>query len=124
GLFAQVPSLGSLRVLMAQMKPSIPVFRTIFAGQLRLGASGIWFAVLFAAVKGYAFSALYVYGDSLSDTGRVPAPAPEYYNGRWSNGSNCIEYLSTKLGFAYDSLNNFAYAGTTTSDLAAEVNST
>ena len=73
------------------------------------------------ATTGFSFSGLYVYGDSLSDTGKIPASAPDYFNGRWSNGSVWVEYLSGKLGLPYNAANNYAYAGTTTSYLAAEV---
>lgn len=60
------------------------------------------------------FSGIYVFGDSLSDTGNVfnvtkqlnstnpqiPVipPSPPYFNGRFSNGSNWIDYLSQDLG--------------------------
>ena len=47
---------------------------------------------------------LYVFGDSLSDTGNVFAatngafpPAPPYFQGRFSNGLNWIDNLSTDL---------------------------
>jgi phospholipase/lecithinase/hemolysin len=71
--------------------------------------------------SGHAFTALYVFGDSLSDTGRNPAPAPEYYNGRYSNGPLWVEYLSAELGIPYNANNNFAVSGSTTSDLAGEI---
>lgn len=80
-------------------------------------------ALLISSTTGtaFSFSGLYVYGDSLSDTGKIAASAPDYFNGRWSNGSVWVEYLSVKLGLPYNAANNYAYAGTTTSYLAAEV---
>jgi phospholipase/lecithinase/hemolysin len=95
--------------LINNMKPQF-CFATIF-----------W---LLSALNGACFSSLFVYGDSLSDTGRIPSSAPSYYNGRWSNGSVWVEYLSVRLGFSYSSANNLAFAGTTTSYLAAEVGAT
>src|ERR1019366_7944801 len=51
------------------------------------------------ASTGYSFTALYAFGDSLSDTGRNPAgPATSYFNGRYSNGPLWVEYLSANLG--------------------------
>ena len=64
------------------------------------------------------FSAVYVFGDSLSDTGRFFAatgypPAP-YYQGRFSNGPVWVEYLAPQLGLTYNPATNFAWAGSTT----------
>lgn len=75
-----------------------------------------------AASHGSTFSAYYAFGDSLSDTGRNPAtPAGSYYNGRWSNGPLWVEYLSADLGLAYNASNNFAYSGSTTSNLVSQI---
>lgn len=68
-----------------------------------------------------AFDAIYAFGDSLTDTGNDPAPAPDYFQGRYSNGPLWIEYLSTQLGLTYNSSNNFAVSGTETSDALAQV---
>ena len=51
------------------------------------------------------YSKMYVFGDSLSDTGNIynssPQNFPGYYvNGRFSNGKNWIDYLSEDLGLA------------------------
>ena len=82
---------------------------------------GVCLALCLMANSGWAFSALYSFGDSLSDTGRNPAPAVSYYNGRYSNGALWVEYLATQLGLTYNPSNNLAVAGSTTADLAAEV---
>jgi phospholipase/lecithinase/hemolysin len=75
-----------------------------------------------AATAGYSFTAMYVFGDSISDTGNnPPGSATSYYHGRYSNGPLWVEYLSTDLGLVYNASNNFAISGSTTSDLAGQV---
>jgi phospholipase/lecithinase/hemolysin len=89
--------------------------RRRFFALVRLG-------LLLAATPGYAYSALYVFGDSLSDTGRNPPPAgTNYFEGRYSNGPLWVEYLSAQLGIPYSASNNFAVSGSTTADLAAQL---
>jgi thermolabile hemolysin len=83
--------------------------------------SAVFLAMFLTATTGYPFTALYAFGDSLSDTGRNPAPAPSYFNGRYSNGALWVEYLSAQLGLPYNASNNFAVSGSTTSDLATQV---
>ncbi|WP_407894633.1 SGNH/GDSL hydrolase family protein [Scytonema sp. NUACC26] len=64
---------------------------------------------------------LYVFGDSLSDvgnvyhaSGKIYPPNPPYFEGRYSNGSVWIEYLSSKLAITPEQNSNFAYGGATT----------
>jgi phospholipase/lecithinase/hemolysin len=61
------------------------------------------------------YSQIYVFGDSLSDTGRLFAlvgqPKAPYYQGRLSNGKLWIEYLSDSLAIPYNANNNYAWAG-------------
>lgn len=70
---------------------------------------------------------IFVFGDSLSDTGSSFAltfgaipPEPPYFSGRFSNGSVAVEYLADDLGFALDAYydndvgNNFAVGGART----------
>ncbi|MDZ8056449.1 MAG: SGNH/GDSL hydrolase family protein [Aulosira sp. ZfuVER01] len=64
---------------------------------------------------------LYVFGDSLSDTGNifkatngVYPPSPPYFQGRYSNGPVWVEHLSTKLGLNNTKNINFACGGATT----------
>jgi thermolabile hemolysin len=79
-------------------------------------------ALCLTAMRGYSYSALYVFGDSLSDTGRnPPAPGTNYYDGRYSNGPLWVEYLSASLGISYNSSNNFAVSGSTTTNLPAQI---
>ncbi|EIJ41354.1 phospholipase/lecithinase/hemolysin [Beggiatoa alba B18LD] len=67
------------------------------------------------------YQAIYVFGDSLSDTGRIyqlsggslPA-SPPYYQGRFSNGSIWVEYLAEQLQLTYDANTNFAWGGAET----------
>jgi phospholipase/lecithinase/hemolysin len=61
------------------------------------------------------YSAVFVYGDSLSDNGNLHAvsgipPAP-YYNGRFSNGPVAVEQLAAQLAAP---LFDFAWGGATT----------
>ena len=88
---------------------------------IRLNLPVVLLALLLTATTGHSFTALYAFGDSLSDTGRNPAPAPSYFNGRFSNGPLWVEYLSTSFGLAYNPSNNFAVAGSTTSNLLSQV---
>ncbi|MGI0484170.1 SGNH/GDSL hydrolase family protein [Pantanalinema rosaneae CENA516] len=69
--------------------------------------------------------ALYVFGDSLSDTGTVfratgglYPPNPPYFQGRYSNGRVWVEYLADRLQISSKQLNNFAYGGATTAESA------
>lgn len=73
-------------------------------------------------------SALYVFGDSLSDTGNlfritsllnrvdssipITPPDPPYADGRFSNGPLYIEGLARLLGVRYDQDDSFAIGGT------------
>ncbi|MBD2456969.1 SGNH/GDSL hydrolase family protein [Nostoc sp. FACHB-87] len=73
----------------------------------RLLAAGFVVVSLVLPQKALAanFSQLYVFGDSLSDTGNVfnatggtfPA-SPPYFNGRFSNGPLWLEYFGNQLG--------------------------
>lgn len=88
--------------------------RTIFSAVLAL------VALLATATTGYSFTAIYAFGDSLTDTGRSPSGAG-YYMGRYSNGPLWIEYLSAMLGLPYNASNNLAVSGSTTSNLMAQI---
>jgi len=99
--------------------------RTLLAICLSFGAS-------LAAQAGY--SNLYIFGDSLSDTGNVflasggTEPSdPPYYQGRLSNGPTWVETVAAGLGFPGASTallaggNNYSWAGafSSTNGLAA-----
>jgi phospholipase/lecithinase/hemolysin len=67
------------------------------------------------------FNQLYVFGDSLSDTGNFfqatgQPPAP-YFNGRFSNGPVWVEYLADSLKLSLNQSTNFAFAGANTGAL-------
>src|SRR3989442_750611 len=85
---------------------------------LRLALPLVWLLVV---LPGFAFDAIYAFGDSLTDTGNNPAPATIYFQGRYSNGPLWIEYLSTQLGLAYNRANNHAQSGGETSDALVQV---
>ena len=98
--------------------PALPARRN---ATLRTLFQAAWLALFFTATTtGYSFTALYALGDSLSDTGRSPAPPTNYFNGRFSNGPLWVEYLSAQLGLTYNPTNNFAVSGSTTAGLASQ----
>lgn len=64
------------------------------------------------------YSNLYVFGDSLSDTGNMYAasghslpPAPYYDGGRSSNGALWVEQFAPAIGLSYNLANNYAWVG-------------
>ena len=82
-------------------------------------------AALLSPVTAHAYSALFVFGDSLSDAGNVYLatggiePAPPYANGQFSNGPTWVQDLSQNLGLGAEqpSLaggNDYAFGGATT----------
>jgi phospholipase/lecithinase/hemolysin len=70
------------------------------------------------------FSEIYVFGDSLSDTGNLfnaylnatgkGLPPEPYYNGRFSNGPIWVEYLARDLELTFNPNTNLAYGGSST----------
>lgn len=74
------------------------------------------------------YSGLYIFGDSLSDTGNLflatggaqPPAGQPYYQGRFSNGLVWVDHLAAGLGLAADAApslaggNNYAFAGART----------
>ncbi|MEH1870177.1 SGNH/GDSL hydrolase family protein [Nostoc sp.] len=91
---------------------------------LRTGLALLIFIMVVAAKimdKTHPISELYVFGDSLSDTGMVfratggmYPPSPTYFQGRYSNGRVWIEYLGESLHLSSKQTHNFAYGGSTT----------
>lgn len=77
-------------------------------------------SLVLASAPAAAYGDLYVFGDSLSDSGRLFAmtgnsvPPFPYFEGRFSNGPVAVELLATGLGA---NLHNFAVAGAQTSTL-------
>jgi len=75
-----------------------------------------------------AFTGLYAFGDSLSDTGNIyiatggaqPSPGQPYFNGRFSNGPVWVETLAAGLGLASHAApflaggSNYAFGGART----------
>ncbi|HYX13203.1 MAG TPA: SGNH/GDSL hydrolase family protein [Nostoc sp.] len=91
---------------------------------LRTGLALLIFIMVVAAKfmdKTHPITELYVFGDSLSDTGMVfratggmYPPNPTYFQGRYSNGRVWIEYLAERLHLSSKQTHNFAYGGSTT----------
>ena len=85
-------------------------------------ASGFFLLSFLLPLKAMAtnFSQLYVFGDSLSDTGNVftasrgRVPASPYFDGRFSNGLIWVDYLAQDLGLNPSPNTNFAFGGATT----------
>ena len=91
--------------------------------QKQIFATGIFILSLLFPLKVSAqkYSEIYVFGDSLSDTGnvfnatnRVIPPNQSYFNGRFSNGLVWVEYLASDLGLTFNPKTNFAFGGATT----------
>jgi outer membrane lipase/esterase len=71
-----------------------------------------------------SYSNMYVFGDSLSDTGNISyyfggqIPQPPYYPGRFSNGLIWVDDLAADLGLSispsYPGGNNYAWGGAVT----------
>jgi thermolabile hemolysin len=63
----------------------------------------------------YPYTEIYVFGDSLSDTGRLfeatNLPPSPYFKGRMSNGKLWIEELADTLNLTYNPDTNFAFVG-------------
>ena len=99
-------------------------------GLRKIGAAVLGVAGFFTVpVAAHAYSALYVFGDSLSDAGNLYAvtstlsppaePAAPYYNGQFSNGPIWVEDVSASLGLgpvlpSVIGGDDYAYGGATT----------
>ena len=81
-------------------------------GSLALGLA----ALCGTAAQAGPYSNMYVFGDSLSDTGNLsiltsgtqPPAGQPYFNGRFSDGPVWVEHLATGLGLAADATASFA----------------
>ncbi len=66
----------------------------------------------------HLYNDIYVFGDSLSDTGRlfevIGMPSAPYFKGHVSNGKLWVEWLAQELNLTYNPKTNFAWAGATT----------
>ena len=75
---------------------------------------------LSTSVQAATYNDIYVFGDSLSDTGNFFAatslPPSPYFNGRITNGQAWIEYLYEAYELTYTQDNNYAWAGARTDD--------
>jgi phospholipase/lecithinase/hemolysin len=94
-----------------------------FTVQRKIISVGIFLCTVIFPLKVSAqnYDEIYVFGDSLSDTGNVfnitkgtIPPSPTYFDGRFSNGPVWVEYLASDLGLTFNPKTNFAYGGATT----------
>lgn len=92
------------------------------SASLRALATGTSLQDSFTYTVAPDFSQLFVFGDSLSDQGRLFAatnqqfpPDPPYFQGRISNGPVWIEEMASRLDLPLSLVNNFSVAGATTS---------
>ena len=83
-------------------------------------------SALAAPSQAQQYSGLYVFGDSLSDsgnlfglTGGTTPPSPPYFNGRFSDGPVWVESLAPALGLTYTQATNFAIGGAESGSLNA-----
>jgi outer membrane lipase/esterase len=87
--------------------------------------ASICLAMSGVSAKAGQYTGLYVFGDSLSDVGNVSLgtggaiPGAPYFNGRFTNGPNWVDDLSTKLGLgpvgpALAGGTDFAFGGAVT----------
>ena len=90
-----------------------------------LSAAVVWLAIA-APVQAQEYTGLYVFGDSLSDsgnlfglTGGTTPPSPPYFNGRFSDGPVWVESLAPALGLTYTQATNFAIGGAEAGSLNA-----
>lgn len=101
--------------------------KRIFSHRHAVGvlAAALMLAATAPTASAASFSALYAFGDSLSDTGNVLAatggavPSAPYFQGRFSNGPVAVERLAQTLGLPIlPSLQpggtNYAYGGART----------
>jgi phospholipase/lecithinase/hemolysin len=111
--YAQVsyPALVTqVQAQVQQIAKSLPNLN--FANPLTIKPSGV--------PLGQRFNELIVFGDSLSDQGKLfrergPAFLPQgAVNGRFSNGDIWVDYLAPTLGISSTQIQNFAFGGATT----------
>lgn len=80
-------------------------------------ASCVLLAAALPAAANTPYSGLYVFGDSLSDSGNLFAliayPPSPYWNGHFSNGKVAAEYLAGDLGIGVAGFHDLAYGGAT-----------
>jgi len=78
-----------------------------------------------ATSVGNLFTSVTVFGDSITDSGNIPAlsgnfdetPSPPYFNGRFSNGPVFVELFPAQVGVRAAHVRNFAIGGATFGDI-------
>jgi phospholipase/lecithinase/hemolysin len=98
-----------------------PLRNQLYKAAIAASVPVILISVAASAANAASFTNLYVFGDSLSDTGNfyratgnLLPPEPFYFQGRFSNGPVWVEYLAPKLGLTYNPANNFAFGSAST----------
>lgn len=93
---------------------------TIRTKAILTGVACLWAATAPASTLPDTYSGLFVFGDSLSDIGRLAAdapaafpPSPPYAPGRFSNGPLWADLVGQEFTNAGRTLENYAYAGAT-----------
>src|SRR6266576_1442435 len=94
--------------------PSKLLYSPVTMTPTRVASILLGIGLLLSTQATFGFTALYAFGDSLTDTTHHLASS-SYWMGRFSNGPLWVEYLSPLLGFSYNPANNSAFAGSTTS---------
>jgi len=110
------------------MNENAPVARAFaggFNGWRRLALCLVALLVATAASARSSYSSIVVFGDSLSDTGRLYhltnggfPPSIAYFEGRQSNGPVWVEYLAFRLGLEHR-LRDYAVIGAMTAPTSA-----
>ena len=105
--------------------------RSVFLVMLGAFLPGFAFLTEVRAAGPVRYNQLVVFGDSLSDTGNTFAaagvPQPPYYDGRWTNGLNWVDYFAPMAGLppatAYLRYGgtNFAVGGATSEYATGEI---
>lgn len=98
-------------------------FSTLLSRSALAGAGAMAFCLALSAPAQAAYSAVYAFGDSLSDNGNLLAAttaaygsanalpqAADYWNGRFSSGTVAVEQMASRLSLP---LFDFAYGGAT-----------
>ncbi len=85
---------------------------------LRIALFASTLGLITAPAGAQPFDQLYIFGDSLSDTGRSYAasgetspPSPPYFEGRFSDGPVWVEYLAEDFAVPFVEETNYAWAG-------------
>ncbi len=77
-----------------------------------------------AVISAHEDARVVVFGDSLSDSGGIPAPTPPYFEGRWSNGYTFADGLAPRFGIGPFLLPSSVVGGTNFARAGARIGGT